>query len=130
MEWAQSKSLGIAFPIDKRTHDRANTLDLMFTNILRTQCNIEEHLHTTSEHETLLTVVPCVGLGSLFGRSSFKLTPEAALRFVNGVKETLPSINILPLDPELLSEEIIECILTNMQRFLPQKQQIPQGTRC
>lgn len=127
MEWAHSKSWGIASPINKCTHDRGSTLNLVFTNISRTQCNIEEHLHITFDHETLLTKVPYAGLDNPSGRPSFKLTPEIALRFANGVKENMPSINILLLDPELLSESIIKCRQNSMQRFLRQKQQTPMA---
>ncbi|POS87274.1 hypothetical protein EPUL_001831 [Erysiphe pulchra] len=42
VEWTQAKVLGLISPIDKSTHVRGSTLDLAFTNILGTQCNIEE----------------------------------------------------------------------------------------
>lgn len=49
-EWAQTTHLALASPIDIGTHNRGSTLDLVFTNNPHIQCNIEEHLHTTSDH--------------------------------------------------------------------------------
>lgn len=57
-EWAQHNSLLLISPVDEGTHSRGSVLDSVFTNILGAQFTIEKHLHTTSDHETLVSIIP------------------------------------------------------------------------
>ncbi|POS84656.1 hypothetical protein EPUL_004056, partial [Erysiphe pulchra] len=129
VEWAETNGLVLASPIDESTHSRGSTLDLVFTNNPYIQCNIEEHLHTTSDHETLLSIVPCAGLKSPPAQTQFVLTSEVIPRFAAGVKETIPPIELLSQDPDELANTIIKSIQINMERFLTRKKQSGQGTK-
>ena len=113
--WAQTNDLVLASPIDKSTHSRGNTLDLAFTNNPYVQCNIEEHLHTTSDHETLVSIVPCTGYKQHSPRAQFCLKPELIPQFAAGVKETLPTVESLPQDVDLLTNLLTQSIQVNMQ---------------
>ena len=57
IDWATRFNLRIANPMDSPTHARGSTLDLVFSNNLNTLTTVSAELHTTSDHETLLTVV-------------------------------------------------------------------------
>lgn len=128
-DWAQTNDLVLTSPIDKSTHSRGNTLDLAFTNNPHVQCNIEEHLHTTSDHETLVSIVPCTRLKLHSPRVQFSLKPESIPHFAAGVKETLPTAEYLPQDVDRLTNLITQIIQVNMQRFLPRKIQSGNGTK-
>ncbi|EKG09163.1 Reverse transcriptase [Macrophomina phaseolina MS6] len=56
-EWAESRRLFNINP-EGPTHDRGNTIDLVFTNILGTETQVLEELRTGSDHYTLWTSIP------------------------------------------------------------------------
>lgn len=122
VEWAETNALALASPNDESTHSGASTFDLVLTNNPYIQCNIEEHLHTTSDHETLLSIVACAGLKSPPAQPQFILTTEDIPCFAAGVKETLLFLNSLPQDPQELANTIFKSIQIDMERFLTQKE--------
>lgn len=89
VEWAHANSLFLASPSNESTHTRRSVLHLVFTNILDTQSTIEKHLHTTSDHENLVTTIPIGARTHSPQRKQFKLTAESTLRFALRVKESL-----------------------------------------
>jgi hypothetical protein len=54
-EWLDLHGLALCLEPDTPTHG-ANTIDLVFSDI-PAETTVEEHLHTTSDHSTLLTLV-------------------------------------------------------------------------
>lgn len=128
VNWMQNSDLDIISPINLPTHDRGSTLDLTFSNILGANCTIEEHLHTTSDHETLLTTVNLRCL-STTPHPRFKETPESLLRMAAGVRETLPPPHLFPEDLDDLAILITKAIQCNMSRFIPQRKSSKIGTR-
>ncbi|KZL82368.1 endonuclease reverse, partial [Colletotrichum incanum] len=60
VEWAEAASLVLLSPIGEATHEDGNTLDLCWasSNLYGASTSIETSLHTTSDHESLLTRVP------------------------------------------------------------------------
>lgn len=92
VEQAETNALLLASPVDESTHSRDSTLDLVFTDNAYIQYNIEEYLQNTSDHETLLSIVPCAGLKPLPAQTQFVLTTKVIPRFAAGVKETFPSL--------------------------------------
>lgn len=129
VEWSKENSLILSSPVYESTHNKGSVLDLVFTNIIGTQYNIEEHLHTTSDHETLLTTIPLRGYAEKSPVDKFKLTPEDTPRLRSGIKETLKTEKILTQDLDSLALMITECIRINMERFLPRKNHKNQGTK-
>lgn len=127
-EWAHTNSLFLASPANESTHTRGSVLDLVFTNILGTQSSIEKHLHTTSDHETLVTTIPIGGRIHGPQRKQYKLNAESTPRFALGVKESIDPRK-LPLDPDLLAQKIVQSIVVNMELFLPRKKNRAQGTK-
>lgn len=127
--WALQNELSLASPADESTHNRGNVLDLVFTNILGAQCNVEEHLHTTSDHETLVTILPLKVSYNSNPQERYKLLPEAIPRLVAGIKETLGPIQAVHQDPDYLANAIIQCIQINMERFLTRRKRASQGTK-
>jgi hypothetical protein len=70
------------------THELGNTLDLVFPNIPLLDTKVASHLHTTSGHDTLITVLP-ITTGPLAANPSY-----------------IPTIGpfVLNNDPELLAK--------------------------
>lgn len=128
-DWILLNSLILVSPSNLSTHSRGSTLDLVFSIIPGTQWNIEEDLHTTSDYETLLSLVPCSGYRITTTRKIYKLSLEAIPRFAVGVKETLPDFGLLPSDLETPLKKIAQCIQVNLNRHLPLKRFYGQGTR-
>ncbi|KZL86309.1 endonuclease reverse, partial [Colletotrichum incanum] len=60
VEWAEAASLVLLSPTGEATHEDGNTLDLCWasSNLYGASTSIETSLHTTSDHESLLTRVP------------------------------------------------------------------------
>lgn len=96
---------------------------MVFTKNPHIQCNIEEYLHTASDHETVLSI----GLKPPHSKVQFRLTPENTPRFAAGVKETILIVDSLPQDVDTPTEKIIRSIQVNLDRFLRKKRQIEQG---
>lgn len=91
INWLQSSDLDIISPINLPTHTRGSTLDLTFSNIQGAKCTIEEHLQTTSDHQTLISTI--------YGRkipfdphTRFRESPDALKKLAIGVRETLPPL--------------------------------------
>lgn len=119
-DWIQNSDLEIISPINLPTHSRGSTLDLTLSNIVGANCTIEEHLHTTSDHQTLLTTLN-LKISSNTTYPKFKETPETLSRLAAGVRETLPPSQFYPKDLNNLALLITNAIQCNMIRFLPQR---------
>ncbi|GKT61219.1 endonuclease reverse [Colletotrichum tofieldiae] len=67
VEWAEAAGLVPLSPIGEATHKGGNTLDLAWASgsLYGAFTSIETSLHTTSDHESLLTRVPLALTGSL-----------------------------------------------------------------
>lgn len=61
IEWAGEKNLCLLNPTDISTHNRGGTLDLAYCSQIGAKCEIPLDLHTTSDHETLVTSIPLSG---------------------------------------------------------------------
>jgi hypothetical protein len=57
-KWTMNHQLRLASEPSIATHELGNTLDLVFTNIPILDTKVARHLHTTSDHDTLITIVP------------------------------------------------------------------------
>ena len=57
-EWTTDHQLMLTSEPGIATHELGNTLDLVFSNIPFLDTRVARHLHTTSDHDTLITVVP------------------------------------------------------------------------
>lgn len=128
VEWTKNNSLQLVSLADYSTHTRGSTLDLVFTDILGTQSNIERHLYTILHHETPLFIVLLGGNRSPESQRRFRLTEEAAPRFAAGFKETI-SAQALPQDLDQLVELIIGSVQINIALFLPPKMKQEQVTK-
>lgn len=58
IQWADSHSLRIANPPFIPTHQRGGVLDLTLVTHPKARCEVEPSLHTSSDHESLLTIIP------------------------------------------------------------------------
>lgn len=95
----QNSDLQFISPITIPTYGVGSTLDLTFSNIFGSTSAIEQHLHTISDHEKLINTinVRCQSTMPIYYiLARFKETPEASLRLVEGVWETLSSSHLFP----------------------------------
>lgn len=58
IDWIDRHGLALISPADIATHSRGQTLDLAFSNIPGATTAVKRHLHTVSDHETLVTRLP------------------------------------------------------------------------
>ena len=58
-EWTTDRQLMLASEPGIATHELGNTLDLVFSNIPFLDTRVARHLHTTSDHDTLISVRRC-----------------------------------------------------------------------
>lgn len=128
LRWIRHNALTLMSPAHESTHNRGGTLDLVFSNFSGVECNIEEHLNTTSDHETLITHVQLQGYRSKICQVRYNITPDVAPRFSAGVKETINEDH-LPSDPDELAQRILDAIQINMERHLQKRNPKQQGTK-
>lgn len=57
IEWYSSRDFRLINPTEIPTHNRDGTLDLAFSSDQRARCQIRFDLHTTSDHETLVSTI-------------------------------------------------------------------------
>lgn len=80
LEWTHANSRFLASPSNESTYTRGSVLDLVFTNIIDTQGSIVKHLHTTSNHETLVTTIPIGGRTHFAGRRGKQINITGNIR--------------------------------------------------
>lgn len=117
------------FPSYYAKHNRGNTLDLARSNIQGAQCTIVEHLYTSSDHETLVSIIPLRRCSKRLPRTRYIESPDALQNFASGVEEIMPPSYLLPRDFDDLAYKKIECIQCNMQQFLSRRKFLGSGTR-
>lgn len=128
VSWIRQNALTLISPAFESTHNRGGTLDLVLGNFSGANCNIEGHLNTTSDHETLITHVSLQGHKANNRQVRYKISPDVIPRFSAGVKETIND-NDLPSDPDELAYRIVNAIQINMERHLARKSHKEQGTK-
>ncbi|POS88315.1 hypothetical protein EPUL_000617, partial [Erysiphe pulchra] len=61
LQWVSQKNLSLLNPTETPTHRCGGTLDLAFCSQVGATCTIRSDLHTTSDHETLISIIPLAG---------------------------------------------------------------------
>ncbi|POS85506.1 hypothetical protein EPUL_001726 [Erysiphe pulchra] len=57
IDWYSSHNLHLQNPTETPTHNRGGTIDLAFCIDINAKCEVRTDLHTTSDHETLVTTI-------------------------------------------------------------------------
>ncbi|POS82010.1 hypothetical protein EPUL_005719, partial [Erysiphe pulchra] len=77
INWANQKNVSLLNPTGVPTHRAGGTIDLAFCSQLGATCKILSDLQTTSDHETLLSIIPNIGnLKDFEGRLRYKSLDE------------------------------------------------------
>lgn len=124
VEWLEQEQLILTSLPNTATHKAGHTIDLVFTNILGVTTTVEEHLHTTSDHETIITRIP-LGPNRASPNGKLRITEEGLSKLTQAVAETLPPFIATKrndLDGAALS--LSQCIQLNMARVFR-----PRNTR-
>ncbi|KDN63501.1 hypothetical protein CSUB01_12226 [Colletotrichum sublineola] len=113
--WADTHLLALANTPGIPTHDDGNTLDLVLTNLPLATTTIAEHLHTGSDHDTLLTTIPTsTGLLHHIPTQGISLKdPEDVDAFSKEVEQTLwilPEITASTTDLDKAATALIELL--------------------
>lgn len=112
--WFESQGLQVLNEPNEATHDLGNVLDLAATNILGSTMAIEEHLHTGSDHQTLVTTLKTPG-GRRPPRARLRPTPsEECQRLIN---DLIPEVREYqgPQDLDDYTQLLVEAIVAGRE---------------
>ena len=109
-EWAEASGLALLSPPDSATHQLGNVLDLVFSNISTAATNIELHLRTGSDHESLLTTIPSLRGPRRSGRSIAKVPGDRFLPILSAALKSIPTNPTTPPELDELATTIVECV--------------------
>src|SRR4051794_21678959 len=109
-EWAEAANLALLSPPNSATHQQGNVLDLVFSNIPTATTNIEQHLRTGSDHESLLTIIPSLRGPRRGGRSISKVPGDRFLPILSAALKSIPTSPSTPHELDELATAIVECV--------------------
>ncbi|KAI0995375.1 hypothetical protein K3495_g12807 [Podosphaera aphanis] len=120
LDWAREKDLCLLNPTDVPTHNRGGTLDLAFSTLVGAKCEIAPELHTTSDHETLVSTIPLQGdlNKCTMERLRYGSINEDLFKAFLGECQDLPTIRTAA-DIETEAEYITQTIHTALQVACP-----------
>ncbi|POS86558.1 hypothetical protein EPUL_002249, partial [Erysiphe pulchra] len=73
INWTAQKNPSLLNPTNPPTHRAGGTLDIAFYSQQGATCSIRADLHTTSDHETLLSLIPCGRNGISMSKGRFRI---------------------------------------------------------
>ncbi|POS87409.1 hypothetical protein EPUL_001148, partial [Erysiphe pulchra] len=113
IDWEREKDLSLLNPTDVSTHNRGGTLDLAFCFLVGAKCEIPLDLHTTSDHETLVTTIPLNGelIPDNIGRLRFNSVDKDLFLKILGHRKESSSIQTEE-EAEIEAEDILKTIHT------------------
>ena len=109
-DWAVENSLALLSPPDAATHQLGNVLDLVFSNIPTATTNIELHLRTGSDHESLLTTIPSLRSPRRMGRTISKIPGDRFPSILSATIKSIPSRPSTPMELDEMATAIVECV--------------------
>lgn len=127
IDWYDNKGLILLNPTNVPTHDRGGTLDLALCLDTNSKCEIRTDLHTTSDHETLVTTIRWMRSYRNLGRLRYNAIDEDLFRRLLGNRHSVPSL-MSKDDLEDETENIIETIRTALGGACPRKRPRNYGT--
>ncbi|KAF2857400.1 hypothetical protein K470DRAFT_266877 [Piedraia hortae CBS 480.64] len=122
-DWTQDNDLALCNTPEFPTHNRSRTIDLVFSNVPGTRTEVAPHLHSTTDHETLFTRVPCGGENESHAKRSrcvYRDGDEEALREAYAIR---PLFEVTP-EPGFIDElatSLINNIKSAMEASLPKR---------
>ena len=123
LTWAETHGLRIANPADTPTHQRGGTLDLSLVAHPSASCVVARLLHTTSDHESLLTTVPLSQKGTQrAGRLNYKeCDTEKFLQLLQHAAEPTSA------EVEREASDIVEALSTALRGSCKRKTESAKG---
>ena len=127
IDWYSSLNLILLNPLNVSTHNRGGTIDLAFCTDENAKCEIRADLHTTSDHETLITTLQIQKLAKSMGKLRYKdLDKDLFLRLLSSCQAS-PSITSAA-ELELETTSLIHDIHIALTRACPRKRPKNSGT--
>ncbi|POS81799.1 hypothetical protein EPUL_006838, partial [Erysiphe pulchra] len=127
IDWYDSKGLKLLNPTDVPTHDRGSTLDLALCLDINATCEIRTELHTTSDHETLVTTLRCSRNTRSFNKLRYDSLDKDLFLQLLGKDVSLPLLSSKD-DVEIETNSIIELIHTALVGACPRKKSRNYGS--
>jgi len=129
LRWASQKNLSLLNPTETATHRCGGTLDLAFCSRVGATCTIRSDLHTTSDHETLISIIPCTNFntGGFEGRLRYDSCDEKLFLTLLGTSKYVPLISS-PTEAENEARDIVQSIQTALVASCPRSKQNTRGT--
>lgn len=129
INWTAERNLSLLNPTNIPTHRAGGTLDLAFCSQLGATCTIRTDLHTTSDHETLLSLIPCGrnGIPTSKGRFRYDSRDENLFLSLLGDSQNIPRI-ISPTEVDYEANDITQIIQTALAGSCPRKNNHNLGT--
>lgn len=129
LQWVSQKNLSLLNPTETPTHRCGGTLDLAFCTQVGATCTIRADLHTTSDHETLISTILLAGLdiGGFEGRLRYDSRDEKLFLTLLGTSQNVPQI-FSSLDAEDEANDIVQSIQTALLASCPRSKQNTRGT--
>ncbi|KHJ32941.1 hypothetical protein EV44_g3830 [Erysiphe necator] len=121
LQWVSEKNLSLLNSTETPPHRYGGTLDLAFCTQVGATCTIRSDLHTTSDHETLISTIPLAGLyiGGFEGRLHYDSRDEKLFLTLLGTSQNIPHI-FSSLDAEDEANDIFQSIQTALLVSAPE----------
>jgi ribonuclease HI len=81
-EWSQATGMEYTGTPGEPTHRAGHVLDLVFSNVAHAETRVRSELHSGSDHETLVTIIPTRGTAPV-RRDKYVVGPEKEDRFAD-----------------------------------------------
>jgi ribonuclease HI len=117
-KWAEEMDLNLISPTDVPTHKAGNTLDLTWASasLIGMCTTVERSLHSTSDHESLLTLVPTLRATRAETKGGFQLGTMDKSLFLNTLNQQLQPVKERQSPSSMdeidkLAQELTTCIV-------------------
>ena len=127
IDWYESRGFKLLNPTETPTHNRGGTLDLAFCSDNSAKCEVCLDLHSTSDHETLVTTLHWTTQNKGVNKLQYRSLDNKL--FVQLLGTSYPSVPILSQDDlETEANNIVVTLRTALSGACPRKRARKYGT--
>lgn len=129
LEWVREKELILLNPTEISTHKGGGTLDLAFSSLAGAKCEIPSDLHTTTDHETMVTTLTGEYNANEYSerRLQYDSINEVLFKTLLRCHSDLPDL-LTVNDIKNEAEKITKVIRTALQSACPRAREKNHGT--
>ncbi|POS82851.1 hypothetical protein EPUL_004811, partial [Erysiphe pulchra] len=127
IDWYSSRGLRLLNPTEMPSHNSGGTLDLAFSSDQRARCEIRSDLHTTSNHETLVSTLSRESMTQNPSKLRYDAMDDNLFLQLLGRNQNYDSINT-QFELEEEAKDILEIIHTALSGSCPRTKARKVGT--